>query len=197
MIMEKTAQFNVESVESLIDRFRVNGLETINLGLLCFRFAPALKEMNLISVLTKISKMLQTKKVAQVEDSHITSWYFNFYAGFIQYLVNRNIKFELYYSKKGKNWKERLDLALLCRQLGNYRKAYEKGDEDAPYRIGRMYERGCGVEKDEQKALEWFYKAEKFCVRRSECRITERFRGFTQSAKKKFSLQIQLQRKVA
>ncbi len=93
MIMEKTAQFNVESVDSLIERFRANGLETINLGLLCFRFAPALKEMNLISVLTKISKMLQTKKVAQVEDSHITSWYFNFYAGFIQYLVNRNIKF--------------------------------------------------------------------------------------------------------
>ena len=126
MIMEKTAQFNVESVDSLIVRFRANGLETINLGLLCFRFAPALKEMNLISVLTKISRMIQTKKVAQVEDSCITGWYFNFYAGFIQYLVNRNIKFELYYSKKGKNWKERLDLALLCRQLGNYRKAYEK-----------------------------------------------------------------------
>ena len=51
---------------------------------------------------------------------------FNFYAGFIQYLVNRNIKFELYYSKKGKNWKERLNLALLCRQLGSYRRAYEK-----------------------------------------------------------------------
>ncbi len=124
--MEKTAQFNVESVDSLIERFKVNGLETINLGLLCFRFAPALNGMNLISVLTKISKMLQTKKVAQVEDSSITGWYFNFYAGFIQYLVNRNIKFELYYSKKGKNWRERLDLALLCHQLGNYRRAYEK-----------------------------------------------------------------------
>ena len=70
--------------------------------------------------------MIQSKKIAQVEDSFITSWYFNFYAGFIQYLVNRNIKFEVYYSKKGKNWKERLDLALLCRQLGNYRRAYEK-----------------------------------------------------------------------
>ena len=124
--MEKTAQFNVESVDSLIERFKVNGLETINLGLLCFRFAPALNGMNLISVLTKISKMLQTKKVAQVEDSSITGWYFNFYAGFSQYLVNRNIKFELYYSKKGKNWRERLDLALLCHQLGNYRRAYEK-----------------------------------------------------------------------
>ena len=125
-MMEKTAQFHVESVDSLIERFRLNGLETINLGLLCFRFAPALKEMNLISVLTKISKMLQTKKVSQAEDSHITNWYFNFYAGFIQYLVNRNIKFELYYSKKGQNWKERLELALLCRQLGNYRREYEK-----------------------------------------------------------------------
>lgn len=124
--MDKTAQFNMESVDSLIERFRVNGLETINLGLLCFRFAPALNGMNLTSVLTKISKMLQTKKVPQVEDSHITNWYFNFYAGFIQYLVNRNIEFELYYSKKGKNWKERLDLALLCRQLGNYRREYEK-----------------------------------------------------------------------
>lgn len=126
MIMEKTAQFNVESVDSLVERFRMNGLETINLGLLCFRFVPALNGMNLISVLTKISKMLQTKKVPQVEDSRITGWYFNFYAGFIQYLVNRNIKFELYYSKKGKNWKERLDLSLLCHQLGNYRRAYEK-----------------------------------------------------------------------
>lgn len=124
--MERTAQFNVESVDSLIERFRVNGLETINLGLLCFRFVPALNGMNLISVLTKISKMLQTKQVVQVEDSHITNWYFNFYAGFIQYLVNRNIRFELYYSKKGKNWKERLNLALLCRQLVNYRKSYER-----------------------------------------------------------------------
>ena len=93
--MEKTAQFSVESVDSLVQRFQANGLETINLGLLCFRFAPALREMNLISVLTKISRMIQTKKVAQVEDSCITGWYFNFYAGFIQYLVNRNIKFEL------------------------------------------------------------------------------------------------------
>ena len=124
--MEKTAQFSVESVDSLVQRFQANGLETINLGLLCFRFAPALREMNLISVLTKISRMIQTKKVAQVEDSCITGWYFNFYAGFIQYLVNRNIKFELYYSKKGKDWKERLNLALLCRQLGSYRRAYEK-----------------------------------------------------------------------
>lgn len=124
--MERTAQFNAESVDSLIERFRVSGLETINLGLICFRFVPALDGMNLISVLTKISKMIQTKKVAQVEDSFITGWYFNFYAGFIQYLVNRNINFEVYYSKKGKNWKERLDLALLCRQLGSYRRAYEK-----------------------------------------------------------------------
>lgn len=124
--MEKTAQFNLETVESLTERFRVNGLETINLGLICFRFAPALSGMNLISVLTKISKMVQTKKVSQVEDSCITGWYFNFYAGFIQYLVNRNIKFELYYSKKGRNWKERLDLAVLCRQLVNYRRTYEK-----------------------------------------------------------------------
>lgn len=124
--MERTTQFNAESVDSLIERFRVNGLETINLGLICFRFAPALNGMNLISVLTKISNMLQSKKVSQVEDSSITNWYFNFYAGFIQYLVNRNIKFEMYYSKKGKNWKQRLNLALLCRQLGNYRREYER-----------------------------------------------------------------------
>ena len=87
--MEKTAQFHVESVDSLVERFRVNGLETINLGLLCFRFVPALNGMNLISVLTKISRMIQTKKVSQVEDSHITNWYFNFYAGFIQYQIGR------------------------------------------------------------------------------------------------------------
>lgn len=124
--MERTAQFNVESVDSLVERFQVNGLETINLGLLCFRFTPALNGMNLISVLTKISKMLQTKQVEQVENSHITNWYFNFYAGFIHYLVNRNIRFELYYSKKGKNWKERLNLSLLCHQLSNYRKSYER-----------------------------------------------------------------------
>lgn len=124
--MERTAQFNVESVDSLYERFRMNGLETINLGLLCFRFMPALNGMNLMSVLTKISKMLQTKQVTQVEDSHISNWYFNFYAGFIQYLVNRNIKFELYYSKKGKSWKEKLNMALLCRQLVNYQSSYEK-----------------------------------------------------------------------
>lgn len=124
--MERTAQFHVESVDSLYERFRINGLETINLGLLCFRFAPALNGMNLMSVLTKISKMLQTKEVAQVEESHITNWYFNFYAGFIQYLVNRNIKFELYYQKRGKSWKEKLNMALLYRQLLNYRKTYEK-----------------------------------------------------------------------
>lgn len=125
-MMERTAQFHTESVESLVERFHANGLETINLGLLCFRFAPALNDMNLVSVLTKIAKMIQTKKVSQVEDSRITNWYFNFYAGFIQYLVNRNIEFELYYSKKGKNWRERLNLAMLCRQLSNYRKVYEK-----------------------------------------------------------------------
>ncbi len=124
--MEKTAQFNAESVDSLVERFQANGLETINLGLLCFRFAPALNGMNLISVLTKISRMIQTKKVSQVEDSPITNWYFNFYAGFIQYLVNRNIKFELYYIKQGKSWRERFNLALLCRQLGHYRREYEK-----------------------------------------------------------------------
>ena len=27
-MMEKTAQFNVESVDSLVERFRANGLET-------------------------------------------------------------------------------------------------------------------------------------------------------------------------
>ena len=42
--MEKTAQFSVESVDSLVQRFQANGLETINLGLLCFRFAPALRD---------------------------------------------------------------------------------------------------------------------------------------------------------
>ena len=31
--MEKTAQFSVESVDSLVQRFQANGLETINLGL--------------------------------------------------------------------------------------------------------------------------------------------------------------------
>ncbi len=124
--MENTVQFNANTLDHLIERFRVNGLETVNLGLICFRFSPALNGMNLVSVLTKISKMLQTKDVAQVDGSRNTGWHFNFYAGFIQYLVNRNIKFELYYTRKGRNWKERLNLALLCRQLGNYRREYER-----------------------------------------------------------------------
>jgi len=128
--MQGTAKFNTESVESLIERFQARGLETINLGLICFRFMPALKEMDLISVLTKISNMLQTRTVRQVEDSSITNWYFNFYAGFIQYLVNRNIKFELYYTKKGKSWRERFNLSILCRQLGHYRRAYEQKMND-------------------------------------------------------------------
>ena len=119
-------QFSTQSVERLVERFEANGLETLNLGMVCFRFHPALKGMNLVSVLTKISSMIKNKKIDQIEDSRITNWYFNFYAGFIQYLVNRKIKFELYYIKKGRGWKERINLFLLCQQLGNYQRAYER-----------------------------------------------------------------------
>ena len=124
--MGASAHFEAESLDKLVNRFQRNGLETLNLGYICFRFTPALKEMNLISVLTKIRTMLRSKDDITVDDSYRTSWHFNFYAHFIQYLMNRNIKFEMYYVRKGRTWLEKLNLAILCRQLGNYQKDYEK-----------------------------------------------------------------------
>lgn len=124
--MDRSARFEAESLEKLIDRFQKNGLETLNLGYICFRFTPALKEMNLISVLTKIRTMLRSKDDVKVDDTYCTNWHFHFYAHFIQYLMNRNIKFEMYYVRKGRTWLEKLNLAILCRQLGSYQKDYAK-----------------------------------------------------------------------
>lgn len=124
--MERSTRFEAESLDRLIERFQAHGLETLNLGYICFRFSPALREINLVSVLTKISRMLHEKEDVYVQDGKHTSWHFNFYASFIQYLMNRNIKFELYYMRQGRTWLEKLNLAILCRQLGSYRRAYEK-----------------------------------------------------------------------
>ena len=37
--------------------------------------------------------------------------------------------------------------------------AAEQGDTDAQNNLGTCYENGTGVEKDEQKAVEWYQKA--------------------------------------
>ncbi len=124
--MEKTAVFNMESIDSLVERFQVNGLETINLGNVCFRFVPALNGMNLVSVLTKISRMVQSKRVSTVQGGFFRGWHFNFYADFIQYLINRNIKFEMRCLTSGVKLKDRLDLVFLCRELETYRRKYEE-----------------------------------------------------------------------
>lgn len=36
----------------------------------------------------------------------------------------------------------------------------EQGDADAQYKVGRMYEEGIGVTKDESMAWDWYQKAE-------------------------------------
>lgn len=36
----------------------------------------------------------------------------------------------------------------------------EQGDADAQYKVGRMYEKGIGVDKDESVAWDWYQKAE-------------------------------------
>lgn len=36
----------------------------------------------------------------------------------------------------------------------------EQGDADAQYKVGRMYEKGIGVTKDESTAWDWYQKAE-------------------------------------
>lgn len=36
----------------------------------------------------------------------------------------------------------------------------EQGDADAQYKVGRMYEKGIGVTKDESMAWDWYQKAE-------------------------------------
>ncbi|MBR0458737.1 MAG: sel1 repeat family protein [Victivallales bacterium] len=41
-----------------------------------------------------------------------------------------------------------------------FRKAVEKGYGDAQYALGTCYQEGFGVEKDMEKAVEWYRKAE-------------------------------------
>ena len=45
--------------------------------------------------------------------------------------------------------------------LRNFKRADEMGNKRAPYHIGYMYECGIGVEKDEEKAIEYYEKASK------------------------------------
>ena len=40
-----------------------------------------------------------------------------------------------------------------------YYRAAEQGDVDAQYNLAVCYENGTGVERDEQKAVEWYKKA--------------------------------------
>ena len=50
-----------------------------------------------------------------------------------------------------------------CEALGKLvvtrRAAAEKGNPEAEYQLGLLYEKGCGVEKDYAKAVHWFQKA--------------------------------------
>ena len=40
-----------------------------------------------------------------------------------------------------------------------YEKAAEQGDADAQYNLALCYKNGTGVEKDAEKAVEWYQKA--------------------------------------
>jgi TPR repeat protein len=40
-----------------------------------------------------------------------------------------------------------------------FRESAEQGNNDSQFNLGLMYERGIGVEKDEQKAITWYRKA--------------------------------------
>lgn len=124
--MAKTTQFDPERVEGMIDRFQLNGLETLNLGFICFRFVPALHGINLTSVMYKLSSMLKHRALPLPDDSCRTDYHFIFYANFIQYLINRGIKFDVYYQSKGRTLMERIGLYFLCRQLNRYQRDYER-----------------------------------------------------------------------
>lgn len=45
--------------------------------------------------------------------------------------------------------------------FGWYRRAADLGDADAAARIGLMYAKGLGIEKNEEKALEWLVEGRK------------------------------------
>ncbi len=63
MNMEKTAQFNVESVDSLVERFRANGLETINLGLLCWVWCGSKRDESDICIDKNIENASDKKSI--------------------------------------------------------------------------------------------------------------------------------------
>lgn len=43
--------------------------------------------------------------------------------------------------------------------LKEWKPLAEQGDSGAQYRLGRMYDNGSGVEKDEKQAVIWYRKA--------------------------------------
>ena len=46
------------------------------------------------------------------------------------------------------------------REFEQLKQLAEQGDADAQYKVGRMYEKGIGVTKDESVAWDWYQKAE-------------------------------------
>ena len=56
--------------------------------------------------------------------------------------------------------------ALMAYQAKNFREAMriyrplaEKGDAEAQYYVGRMYEKGEGVRKDEREVVKWYHRS--------------------------------------
>lgn len=45
-------------------------------------------------------------------------------------------------------------------EIEQFKQLAEQGDADAQYKVGRMYEKGIGVTKDESMAWDWYQKAE-------------------------------------
>ena len=52
-----------------------------------------------------------------------------------------------------------------------YRKASDKDNGAAQYRIGTMYENGIGVERNQDEALKWYEKAAENCDENAEKRL--------------------------
>ena len=56
-------------------------------------------------------------------------------------------------------FEDKSEKKVLDKVFKEYKNAAEQGDADAQYNLGVCYANGTGVEKDEQKAVEWYQKA--------------------------------------
>lgn len=64
-------------------------------------------------------------------------------------------KIRMYFQSKSQNRHE-----LDKEETAHLLKMAKQGDADAQYKVGRMYEKGIGVTKDESTAWDWYQKAE-------------------------------------